>query len=178
METISRKDLNLAWLAGLIDGDGCISMRIQKQRSSRASQTEYPVPYMQLTTTCETTKQYLDKLFRTLEVGVHIRLRPNGKDHKPVWIFTINGLERNRRFLPLVHPHFVTKQRESELVQEFIAIRQRLFAQKKRDPREFAILAELKRIKQERNFVRNPQRLYARLQDGEDIVRTAWRHVD
>jgi hypothetical protein len=183
METISRKDLNLAWLAGLIDADGCISMRIQRQRKSRETRTEYPVPYTSITTTCSLTSSYLIELFKSLNLPLYVQHKKNGFDkdgnpRKPVWHLLVNGLGRNERFLPLVLPFLVTKHKEAELMLEFIAIRKELFAQKKRSPREFAILAELKRLKEERNIVRNPHRLYARLLDGDDIVGTAWRHAE
>lgn len=90
----------------------------------------------------------------------------------PQHVIVVMGLQRSKKILPLIMPYLVTKRREAELIMEFIGIRDRLFAQKKHDPREFAILSELKAVKAERNIVRNPQRLYARL-EREEIVRTA-----
>lgn len=162
MEKISRKDLTLAWLAGLIDGDGCISIA-RMVNNRRTKQTYHLQVYTTITTTCTLTMEHLRKVYTTFDIPYHISLRDNGKEHKPVYIVRVHGMKRSKRLIPLIMPYLITKHREAELVMEFIEIRERLFAQKTHDPREDVIAEELSAIKGNRNMVKNPQRLYARL---------------
>jgi hypothetical protein len=165
METISRKDLTLAWLAGLIDGDGCISFQRMSETRRLKRTSSHLVPYITITSTCTLTYEYMVKLYKELEVPLHVSMKPNTNPErqKPVYIFKTHGLKRSKTLLPLIMPYLVTKKREAELVMEFIEIRERLFATKTHDPREEEISEELRQIKVRRNTVKNPQRLYARL---------------
>lgn len=164
METISRKDLTISWLSGYIDADGCISFS-RMNNNRRTKQTSYLVPYVSITTTCTLNYQRLLEIYRELNIPVHVSMKPNGdpKTRKPVYVFKTQGLKRTKLILPLIEPYLIGKKREAQLVMEYIAIRESLFAQKKHDPREDAIFQEMKTIKGSRNYVRNPQRLYARL---------------
>lgn len=165
METISRKDLTMSWLAGYIDADGCISFeRINNNR--RTKQTAHLRPYVSITTTCTLTYKHLLKIYDEFGIPVHISLKANGnpEKRKPVYVFRTIGLNRCKIILPLIMPYLIAKRKESELVIEYIAIRENLFATKKHSDREYAIAREMKEIKSSRNIVKNPQRLYARLQ--------------
>lgn len=112
--------------------------------------------------------KHLREVYKELEVPVHIAAKNNGKNNKQIYVFETQGLKRCKTLIPLIMPYLVTKRQEAELIMEYIQIREDLFATKKHDPREDAILKELKQIKEERNTVKNPQRLYARL-DNEKI---------
>lgn len=163
METISRKDLTLAWLAGMIDADGCISV-LRQVNNRRTRKTEFLRPYVQLSTTCTLTYEYTLALYQELMIPVHVSMRPNvnPETQKPVYIFNTIGMKRCTTILPLLLPYLVTKKREAELLIEFIVLRETL-GQRQHSPREDAIAQELREIKASRNMVKNPQRLYARL---------------
>lgn len=163
METISRKDLAIAWLAGMVDADGCISFH-RNYQNRRTIRTSHRIPYTQVTTTCTKTAAHLKELYKELEIPYHMSIRSNGGgNRKPVYNINVQGLQRSLKIIPLILPYLVTKKREAELVLEFIAIRQALYNTKKHDPREEAISEEMRQLKANRNIVKNPQRLYARL---------------
>jgi len=163
METISRKDLDLAWLAGMIDADGCISFAKQ-QNSRNKGKTHHLKPYVTVTTTCTLTKDYMIDMYDKYQIPIHVAVKPSkSPDRKEVYTIATIGMKRSKTILSLVKDYLVTKQREANLVLEFIEIRERLFAQKLHEPREDEIVEEMKNIKSNRNYTRNPQRLYARL---------------
>ena len=164
METISRKDLAIAWLAGMIDADGCISFH-RNANNRRTVTTSYRVPYIAITTTCGETIKYITDLYEELGVPYYLKHKNNTNPttNKPIWVITTQGLKRSKRILPLVEPYLVTKKKEARLVLEFIEIRERLARTFQHDPRETAISDELRKIKANRQIVKNPQRLYARL---------------
>lgn len=162
MEIISRKDRYLIWLSGLIDGDGCVSLALQKSPLKRNSENEYLVPYVAITTTCTTTKNHIADKSREFEIPIYIRLKKQPRnDLKPVWEITVRGLGRVKNLLSQISSYLITKSEEAELLLKFIAERESLQFQKKRGPTEQDILRRLKEIKRQRNTVRNPQRLYA-----------------
>lgn len=165
MKTISRKDnTEFAWLAGLIDGDGCISFAKIKQSSARNTQREYYVPYVSITTTCITTKNYLESMFKEYQLPLYINLKPSRNIHqKPVWRLTAQGLTRTEKLLNKIKDYLITKKEECELMLEFIQERKDLQFQKVRGPREKDIVNRMHEIKLSRNTVLNPQRLYAGL---------------
>lgn len=165
METISRKDLTIAWLAGVVDADGCISFH-RNYQNRRSIKTSHLIPYTQITTTCTLTSEHLQKIYKELGIPYHLSLKVNGVsegNRKPVYVFNTQGMQRSKKIIPLIMPYLVTKKREAELIMEFVAIRDRLFMKKQHDPREEVISEELRTIKANRNIVKNPQRLYARL---------------
>lgn len=164
METISRKDLTMSWLAGYIDADGCISFeRIANNRRTR--KTAHHRPYVSITTTCTLNYNRLLEIYNEYGIPFHCAIKANGdpERRKPVYVFRTIGLRRCKKILPLIMPHLVGKLKEAELMMEYIALREKLFATKTHDPREEAISEEMRMIKGRRNIVRNPQRLYARL---------------
>lgn len=163
METISRKDLTAAWLAGMIDADGCIGFARMLQ-NRRQRKTEHLNIYTAITTTCTLTMEHLRRVYEELEVAYHVAIKDNGgADRKPVYIIKVHGMMRNEKLLPLITPYLVTKKKEAELMLEFISIRLKLRNKKTHDPREDAIAREVKELKATRNTVKYPQRLYARL---------------
>lgn len=164
METISRKDLTMSYLAGYIDADGCISFeRVNNNR--RTKQTAHLRPYVSITTTCTLNYENLLKIYDEYHIPVHIAIKNNGDltRRKPVYVFRTIGMQRCKKIIPLIEPYLIGKKQEANLMLEFIDIRERLFATKKHDPRELAIAEEMKSIKSSRQIVKNPQRLYARL---------------
>lgn len=164
METISRKDLTMAYLAGYIDADGCISFQ-RMANNRRTKKTAFLTPYVSITTTCTLTYEKLLEIYDNYHIPVHTSIKSNGnpKTRKPVYVFRTIGMKRSKIILPLIVPHLIGKKKEAELVLEYISIRERLFATKTHDIREDAIFQEMKKIKSSRNIVKNPQRLYARL---------------
>lgn len=164
METISRKDLTMAYLAGYIDADGCISFQ-RMVNNRRTKKTAFLTPYVSITTTCTLTYEKLLEIYNEYHIPVHISIKKNGKSENrmPVYVFRTIGMKRSKVILSLIVPYLIGKKREAELTLEYISIRERLFATKTHDIREDAIFQEMKKIKGSRNIVRNPQRLYARL---------------
>lgn len=116
----NQQERLIGWLAGMIDADGSIGLHQQKFDE----QITY-VPSISLTTSCDATRKFLVELFSALDVGCHVTERqPQNRNWSKVWVFNMRGMKRAAKFLPMIRDCLVTKQKECDLVLEFIASRQ------------------------------------------------------
>jgi hypothetical protein len=113
----------LAWLAGIWDGEGSFSLALQRQK--RGGQQKYVTiaaqAYVGMTDhpTIERVAEILDRH----GVGRHIRTRSGGKRRRPLHVLQVVGLKRLSVFLPLILPYLVTKREQAEIVQEYVLSR-------------------------------------------------------
>lgn len=159
MDNDAGIDKRTVWLAGYMDGDGFVGLHRYKIKNGFRYE-----PTIGFTTTCLLTCEYLDELLKELQVGHYIKSRemPN-PNHKTQHNFQIRGHKRVKKFLELCKDYMITKQEESELLLEYINIRES--AGNKRavqyNSRELEIFDRLREIKLKRNssLRSSPQRL-------------------
>jgi hypothetical protein len=134
VEQISRKDLYAAWLAGAIDGEGCIFARWGTQtnlksaavndRRLRVSVTIYnthPV-FIRKVTECLLA---LDVRFNAPACGRNTP-RANGQNDRPGIQIVIEGHGRLCKLLPAIIPHLSAKRRQAELALSLVEYREKL----------------------------------------------------
>lgn len=102
-------NLELAWLAGIWDADGCISLH---KRGGRI------VPSCGFT---NTNKKLVDNVARILtdngvEFCLHYQDRGDRKNAKPAWDLKIESRPRVMKFLPLITDLLVGKKEQAKLV--------------------------------------------------------------
>lgn len=136
-----------AYLAGLIDGDGCVALRWRLDPKCKTGRTACP----QLIVVSK-DMWFLEKL-KTVYGG---RLNRQGKcnfsDGSQVWSLRFSPNEM-RELLPHLIPHFVLKQEEAKLLLEGIniTVRHRF---KDYDPSGLdGIIESIKTLKKERMVV-------------------------
>jgi len=124
---VSESDM--AWLAGFIDGEGTVGIKVANNRNGHI----YFAPYVQIVNTHFATLDKVHQVLTDMQVGHHIseakrHLAPNGKmklaQYRPLWRVLINGLMRCKSFLIPITPLFVTKRQDAETVIDFINSRE------------------------------------------------------
>jgi hypothetical protein len=103
------ENMELAWLAGIWDADGCISLH------KRAG---IVVPTCGFT---NTNKKLVDNVARILtdngvKFCIHYQDRGQRKNAKPAWDLKIEGRPRVQKFLPLIADLLVGKNEQAKLV--------------------------------------------------------------
>lgn len=129
-ETISRKDVLTAWLAGVIDGEGSIFAQFGKQTNQ--PQKGYNTLRIRLTIS-NTHYLVIKKCTEVLlELGVGFncvamngyRTKTPGAKHCATVV--IEGKGRMRKLLPFIIPHLTCKKIQAELALELIEYRESL----------------------------------------------------
>lgn len=99
----------LAYLAGIIDGEGNISI---------VKRSTYFVPVIAITNTNETLILHLKALLEANNVGFSLSYADRGErtNSKPAWTFQIAGKARVKKLLDLVKDYLVAKRPQADLV--------------------------------------------------------------
>lgn len=116
LPVIELLDVQAAWLAALVDGEGCIA--VWKQRRAGGQQVKYNGVIV-ISNTC------IDLLIKARELtrsGVLYLHRP-GTKHRRTWHKPLYTLRINNRAVPAVLrailPYLIAKRRQAELVLRF-----------------------------------------------------------
>ena len=111
----SLTNLELGWLCGIIDGEGCVY--INKRGGKRL---DYK-PGIRIAMTCFDTIEHVCSLLSKINVPHHVTAykankEKNRKGNKAI---TIEGHKRLLKILPLITPHMVTKKQQCAVVWQF-----------------------------------------------------------
>lgn len=166
-----------AWLAGFLDADGMIRLRLgQKNKVGPKSL----VPIVTYTNTCAyTTKRVCELVgasFTDFSVGVREETnKKNGVSWSTKLTIEIGGVIRVQPFLKMLHPYMVTKAAEAALMLRFCEIR---VARNRQSygAEEYRISEGLKFLKRARHLRDYTPSVEQVLND--DIVRTAAEAVE
>ena len=122
--------LKLAWLAGIIDGEGCISVYYsQKPRRHRDGHLERRLePFVTITNTNEWIIREVQDIAKLIGVEWNVQLSVDRKkpDRKPCWTISFKASIRAAKLLMAVMPYLVGKKRQAELVLELIKHRRNI----------------------------------------------------
>lgn len=126
-ESISRKDVNLAWLGGIIEGEGCIFAgfrNIQEDNNLTVRVTVYNTnPFI---------IRRITEILMECEVPFYISSPCGPAKSKPGVTVVIGGKGRVKKVLNLVMPHLYAKRRRAQLTIELIDYRESLAGPGKR----------------------------------------------
>ncbi len=122
-ESISRKDINLSWLGGIIDGEGCIFAgfrNIQEDNNLTVRVTVYNThPFI--------IRKVTEVLLEN-EIPFYISAPCGPKKSKPGVTVIIGGKGRVKKLLSIVIPYLYSKRKRAELVIQLIEYRESLAA--------------------------------------------------
>jgi hypothetical protein len=110
--------LDLGWLAGAIDGEGCVGIT----RRNRVARLGFTLkPHLQI---ANTDKAFIDRcagILTTLKIPFHISSYDGKGRRKQAWQITVAGLKRVAKALPLLVPHLTgVKAEKAKLVLEWV----------------------------------------------------------
>lgn len=121
---MTSSDTDLAWLAGIVDGEGCFSVKRPLTRQSgerRGSRTSYAIWLV----ICNTSKPMMDRISRILTAhGVgHKKMRKVWKGTRATrwqWWLEIQRKHELLKVTELLLPHLTAKRDEASIVVWFM----------------------------------------------------------
>lgn len=114
-------EIDLAWCAGLIDGEGCITISYSDAAYFKGSRNPIHSLYLKVTMTHEPTIRHIHSLFNLGSVQVHLP----GKNAKPNWNTAYSWLccsNQAAQAITMVRPYLITKAFEADIALEFAAL--------------------------------------------------------
>jgi len=116
-----RHQFSPAWLAGLVDGDGCISVGAWKFRRRDGRKHTLIKPYLKISLAHIKTIEYLSSVFNVgvLKSGKELSCGTRRRKMRAVRILP----EKLSIWLPKLIPHLRLKRRQAELALEIIRLR-------------------------------------------------------
>ena len=127
MDNQQAKTTDLAWLAGLLDGEAAFMLR--RMRQKKGDEHYFPasggyIPAMKLGMCDQKTVQHVADILDMVSVGKYgpylYKKQPPSKD---VWELSVHGLRRCRTLFEVLRPYAFTKQPQIALLSEFIESR-------------------------------------------------------
>jgi hypothetical protein len=116
MDNPQVTDWQIAWLAGIWDGEGTISVR----RNKKINQFS---PRVSMVNTSPDIINYVDQLLTQLDIPHYIREKGEGGfdgSSKQCWIISMDTLSSASRFLETVGPYLVGKYERAKLLEKFV----------------------------------------------------------
>jgi len=123
MDNQQRKtEIDLAWLGGFLDGEGCLHLRKQVGARLRAMGKVYYRPTLRICNTHEPTLQVVRRIFEANGFPCHVSHRDYDNinpSYKRAWDVEVSGIKRMARILPVLIPYLHTKREQAETMLEF-----------------------------------------------------------
>jgi len=132
--TLAVTDIELGWLAGVIDGEGTVAFSpYPLRRNGKIIQELRIKPQIIVTNTDKTLIEKVADIFGRSHVGVHFQTRTqHGRSfdgnkptkYRPLHVANVSGFMRAKRALELVGQHLVSKKAKAEMVLRYIVQRE------------------------------------------------------
>lgn len=109
------KETDLAWLAGLADGESCVRLEHRKERREKKGSDNYRLVF-------EINMVHKDTILRIidiLKVGTIIKKKSRRSKDRVSWVWRISCTNA-KNVLNLLYPYVVTKKKEFEIALRFI----------------------------------------------------------
>ncbi len=138
---------DLAWLAGIWDGEGHISIRRTILKKSKTPQYS---PRVGVTNSNKLIISTTRKMLRDLDIKYIFREKQRGGftgSRKRTWLVSIETLEPAKRFLTYLKPYLIAKPVQAKLLLEFCDRRMKNFSRedpnskRRYAPRDFKLVA-------------------------------------
>ena len=109
---LGNQQERLAFLGGLLEGEGTITIQRSNKRKNGKNNL---LPVVQIANSNEILIEFVADALRALDVGPYVYWRQSGKYAKSATVH-IGGYQRCAKFLSLVTPYLVSKKPQAELV--------------------------------------------------------------
>lgn len=116
MENQQATEAQKGWLAGIIDGEGCLSMRVYRRKKG----TWRSSVFVRIDNTNKDIIEEASHIMKLMQIPHHVCLRSRTVSDKPVYQITIQGLLRCSNILPKIKPYLVGKRKQLDLLLSFI----------------------------------------------------------
>lgn len=119
-------EARLAWLGGIMDGEGTISFASKYSKTSRQKAYHFR-PEFKLTNSCEKMMMEVRSILDELGCAYHVKVTDNPSKKKENWKkytkVTVEGIKRLHKLLPIMIPYLISKREQAELVFAYIESR-------------------------------------------------------
>jgi hypothetical protein len=106
-------DLDLGWLAGIIEGEGCFYLQATHNRK----QTAYS-PQIFITNTNERIIAKAERIIKALGLACYIYLQKQGS-YRNCWKVAVMGMKRVQRFIHILYPYIECRREQLECLKTF-----------------------------------------------------------
>ena len=111
-------EIEKAYLAGILDGEGCIALVRNNGRKNKSGYPEY-YPRVSIGNTSVALQSWFEKHMPNIGIFVyHARPHDNNPMHRNLWEWTLNGNRRCMVFLSEISPYLVVKKEQAELLSQ------------------------------------------------------------
>lgn len=128
--TTDKEKLNIYYIAGFIDGEGCISITKTKKRMAGGSPRYFP--YLAIS---NTNLYILEMLKEKYPIGRKIREVLRKEGNRQCYSVRWDGNEL-RRFLEDIEPYLIEKKKQAQLVLKFMETLRCKHEHRKKIPKE------------------------------------------
>lgn len=147
-----RRSVQLAWLAGVIDGEGTVGVYGGGESCS---------VYVSIANQDPNLVETAAHIIKALGVGVWVK-----RYERPIWYVRVQGLKRLKTFLPMIIPYLTSRKQEAELLLAFVEQRLSRFS-KTWLADDYALAAKIRSMKTDRilrEYTPNPTYV------GDDVL--------
>lgn len=118
-ESSLLRERRLGWFAGIIDGEGTITIRVK----NRKGQSTFLTPVVSMVNTDKLLIDTFVEILKEHEIPHWISYYEPTKNWKPRWQIQISGLRRCKKALPVFKDYLVSKKELAEIVLEWCCSR-------------------------------------------------------
>jgi len=119
-----QKRLGIEWLAGFIDGEGSFILQVSKERRWKNGTCGIRLrPRITISNTHKPTMDFIAGLLKEFGVGHQFNVvsrKIYNPKHSQGYQISITGHKRSLKLIELLLPFLITRQRQAQLLKEFI----------------------------------------------------------
>jgi len=133
--------LTLAYIAGLLDGEGYIGIRKASWKKYRHLKL-----LVQITNSDKEVIEWIKNTSQTLVKSGFIDVLPAKNTRKARYVFKLEGMKGIKRFLQMLLPYLRIKRKQAEMALKYISIREKRGLTKPYSNEEYHIYKMLKQL--------------------------------
>ena len=148
----NQQETTKAYIAGILDGEGCIHISLQSKRGPRSIGTLHHI--VQIANTSKVLVDFIANWFDNQNIPYHVWwTKPKGKNQKIYAQVRVTRFHGINKFLTLLLPYLVIKKAQANLMLEFSSRRLEVLGQEGRrklsyENRDFEIINLMKTLNQ------------------------------
>jgi len=119
MDEIDERQLELAWFAGLVDGEGSINISTQKDKHHKFSKSHYALN-LEISLTHLPTLEKIKTMWGMGSLTEH----KDKRKHRPYWLWMVRA-NQALAILEVIYPYLITKRASAEIAIAFQRRRQK-----------------------------------------------------
>ena len=117
----TMQETKLAWLAGVIDGEGCIGIFRKTVKHRSGNVTTVPTPYITIVNSSQALMSECKSILDGLGISMYGLHYSRNETHRPLKRFLIKNHESLEILLDAILPYLVGKKDQGVLLREYLS---------------------------------------------------------